>query len=324
MNRRRDFLRFSAAAGLGLFASPAFANTMGAGGASGVMVGETFVFSEWLSAMERTIAAEGDRADMAFWRAFLRVGAADRKTDPQALTVLTLPAPGVELFAPAKARAMAALANDRLSARVRSANGRVAGFATLSASDETAVNEAERAISKLGLSGLTIGANRAVALNDRRLFPLYEFAQSVGAPIYLPASYAPTAGDIPYRASGSPGILAGAAAESARHAKQLIFGGVLDAFPDLTVVLARLGEAAPYWHAEIVQTHEGLRNADAKSPQRSVDSYFARNIMLTTADIQSPETLSYCASIIGADRLLRSQTHDVGSQMANARLALQA
>ncbi|MGI4880899.1 MAG: amidohydrolase family protein [Janthinobacterium lividum] len=270
---------------------------------------EDFVMPEWLAAIKGQVAASGNDGS----RALLAALQQDRVTfgrikqiDGHVISVL--PAPGVELFAPDQARDMAMLVNDRLAGRATLTGNRIPAFATLSAFDPHVAREAERAIGKLHLSGLALGANRGKRLDHRSLWDLFAFAQAASVPVYLPVSYAPGAGDRPYRALGAAGILAGASLESARHSQQLIFGGVLDAFPKLTVILARLGEAATYWHAELVETYAVRKAAGASLPQRSIDDYFETNIRLTTADMETALTIETCRQAAGEGGLFGSAT----------------
>lgn len=304
MTSRRDFIRDSALT-LAVAGTVALPNGAAANATrtQRTVIAESFVFPEWSRAMQ--LVASGTRGDAAFWSAF---NAASRQvqrriaTADDALTLLSLPAPGVEPFAPTQARALAASANDQLALRVRVNRHRYAGLATVAALDPRGAYEAERAVA-LGLSGITLGANRGLRLDHRSLWPIYEFAASAQVPIYLPTGYAPLAGDAPYRAVGRAGVLAGAATDSGHHALQLIFGGVLDAFPRLTVVLARLGDALPYWYGRLNDTDAGMRTAGANHPQQSVDHYFEHNLLLTSADMSLP-TVSMCSRLLPPGRLL--------------------
>lgn len=303
---RREFLTVSAAAaGLGLAGVPS--QVLAAARPALIGVGETFISPEWLTAMDLAISGSSDRGDRAYWRAFLKSASA---TDAVRPGLVSLPAPGVELFEAGEARTLARRSNDQLAELARRSGGAVRGLATISARDEDAAGEAARAVDVLGLSGVSLSANRDVRLNDRSLWPLYDVAQAAGVAIYLPARYSPSTLDAPYRARGAGGVLAGAAADSAAHANQLIFGGVLDAFPKLNFVLARLGEGAPYWHSEIVRTSEVLRDAGHEAPRRHAAEYFETNLLLTTADMVSADTAQFCRAVIGADRVLRSVHQD--------------
>lgn len=307
MTSRRDFLRTSSLAlsTLGLASLPGLASAFGRSGFDRVAVGETFVFPEWLSALAALTAGNSHSADRAFWDAWQAAGVSPfTPAQPDVLSLVSLPAPGVEPFGASQARSLARLANDTLAERVHGTPG-LAGLATVSAFDPLAAREAERAVSRLGFVGVSLGANRGMRLDHRGLWPLYEYAAAAKVPVYLPAAYTAVAGDGPYRALGSVGVIEGAAADSGRHAMQLIFGGVLDAFPGLTVVLSRMGEGTPYWYGRIRDTYASLREAGASLPGRPAHEYFNDNLLLTTTDM-TPQTVQFCSALLGAGRVVSS------------------
>jgi len=307
MTSRRDFLRTStlALSTIGLASLPGLAGAFGRPGFDGISVGETFVFPEWLSAMAAVARANRHSADGAFWNAWQSAGASGfAPAQPGVLGLVSLPAPGVEPFAVAQARSLAALANDRLAEWVHGMPG-AAGLATLAALDPLAVVEAERAITRLGLAGLSLGVNRGMGLDHPSLWPVYEYAASANVPVYLPASYTAIAGDAAYAALGNVGVISGAAADSGRHATQLIFGGVLDAFPRLKVVLSRMGEGTPYWYGRIRETYASLDEAGTSLPRRPAHEYFSDNILLTTTGM-TPQTVQFCSVLLGTGRVVSS------------------
>jgi predicted TIM-barrel fold metal-dependent hydrolase len=218
---------------------------------------------------------------------------------------LSLPAPGLEPFAESPARELSIISNDKLSQHIRASKGTLAGLASIAAVDRNAVEEAKRAVTRLGLSGISLGTNRGMRLSDRQLWPLYEFAQSTRTPIYLPASYSAGVGDAPYRAIRREGVIDGASRDSSSHAAQLIFGGVLDAFPRLSFILGRLGDATPHWYGELAAAGEGFNAGDRRAPRRTLNDYFRTNLFLTTADMASPATIEFCSSTLGNGRVLR-------------------
>lgn len=321
MTSRREFLRSSsfAVSALGLAALPGVSAALGRSGFERISIGETFVFPEWLSAMAAVAGHHPHSADRAFWDAWQSARLAPvTPAQSGVLTLVALPAPGVEPFALAQARSLARAANDQLAERVGATPG-MAGLATVAACDPLAAQEAERAVTRLGLVGLCLGANRGVRLDHRSLWPLYEYAASAKVPVYLPAAYTSLAGDGPYRALGSVGVISGAAADSGRHATQLIFGGVLDAFPTLTVVLSRMGEGTPYWYGRVRETHASLQEAGGTLPGRAVHEYFNDNLLLTTTDM-TPQTVEFCNALLGTGSVVSS--HEASGRRLAADVAV--
>lgn len=319
MTSRREFLRSSSLvlSAAGLAALPGVSTALGRSGFDRISIGETFVFPDWLSAMEGVAARQPHGADRAFWDAWQSAALSpDTPAHAGTLSLVALPAPGVEPFALAQARSLALQANDRLAERVSATPG-MAGLATVAACDPLAVKEAERAITRLGLAGLCVGANRGVRLDHRSLWPVYEYAASAKVPVYLPAAYTAVAGDEPYRALGSVGVIAGAAADSGRHATQLIFGGVFDAFPALTVVLSRMGEGTPYWYGRMRETYASVQEAGGALPKREVHEYFKDNLLLTTTGM-TPQTVQFCNALLGEGSVVSSH------EQSGRRLAVDA
>jgi predicted TIM-barrel fold metal-dependent hydrolase len=309
MISRRHFIAASGATVLTsttALASQDWRGSLFALGGKRVSVSETFTPPEWRQAIEASLGRSQNAVDRDFLRILAALPRGGTVAAADELQLLSLPAPGLEPVAPAEARQLAIITNDRLAQVVREGKGRVAGLASVSAFDCDAAREAERAVTKLGLAGVSLGANRGMRLTNRQLWPLYEFAQATGTPIYLPAAYSASAGDAPYRAMRREGIIAGASADSADHAAQLIFGGVLDAFPRLVVVLGRMGEAMPHWYGELAAAQAAYGGGDARAPQRQVREYFRTNLFLTTADMVSPATFEFCAATLGSGRVLRA------------------
>ena len=319
MTSRREFLRTStlAVSTVGLASLPGLTQAFSGARFERISLGETFVFPQWLSAMTEITGHKPHSADRTFWNVWQSAGASPfTPVRPGELSLVTLPAPGVEPFGISQARSLAIEANDRLAEKVAGSSG-LAGLGTIAAFDPMAVREAERAIFRLGLAGLSLGANRGMRLDHRSLWPVYEFAASARVPVYLPAAYTSLAGDAPYRTLGSAGVIAGAAADSGRHATQLIFGGVLDAFPDLTVVLSRMGEGTPYWYGRIQETYAAAQDAAIPLPKRPAHEYFNDNIWLTTTDM-TPQTVQFCSALLGDGRVVSSHEESGRQLVADA------
>jgi predicted TIM-barrel fold metal-dependent hydrolase len=315
MTSRREFLRRStfALSTLGMATLPNLSQAFGQIPSERLSIGETFVFPQWLAAMAAVAEGSRQRADRAFWGTLqTRLSVLDQLRDralaADALNLITLPAPGVEPFEVALARRLSMLGNDQLAQSVDAAGGRLAGLATISAFDPLAVREADRAITGLKLAGLNLGANRGLRLDHPALRPIYEFAAATRVPLYLPAAYTSIGGDAPYRVLGTAGVITGAAADSGGHLTQLIYGGVLDAYPSLTVIMARLGEGTPYWYGEMHDTYTAIERSGGSLPRRPIHEYFRDNILLTTTDM-TPQTLKFCSAMLGDGRVLLSHEH---------------
>jgi 2,3-dihydroxybenzoate decarboxylase len=139
--------------------------------------------------------------------------------------------------------------NDTLADLVRSHPTRLAGFATLPMQDpKEAASELERAVTQLGFKGALVnGHTNGQYLDEQHCWVVFERAEALGVPIYLHPIDTPSN---QMKLYGSYNELFGSTwnwgVETATHALRLVFGGVFDAFPGLTVILGYLGEMLPY------------------------------------------------------------------------------
>jgi 2,3-dihydroxybenzoate decarboxylase len=186
---------------------------------------------------------------------------------------------------------------------------RFAGLASLALQDPVgAGKELERAVTQLGFKGAMINGYTNVAderggeyLDEPRLLPFWEAAAALGVPIYLHPRAA-----LDQRAYRGHAELIGAtwgfAPETATHALRLIYSGLFDRFPSLTVVLGHLGETLPYFAWRIQHCFEF--NPSDKRVQRRLQDYLCDNFYVSTSGIFSDQALIAAVLTIGADRIL--------------------
>jgi 2,3-dihydroxybenzoate decarboxylase len=186
---------------------------------------------------------------------------------------------------------------------------RYAGFASIAVHDpDVAVRELERAVTRLGLKGAMINGytntkdpQRVEYLDDAKFLPFWEAASSLGAPIYLHPRPA-----LDQRIYDGHSELIGAtwgfAPEAATHALRLIYSGLFDRFPSLTVILGHLGETLPYFSWRIQHCFE--YNPSDKKVQRRLQDYLCENFYVSTSGIFSDQALIGAMLTIGADRIL--------------------
>ena len=186
---------------------------------------------------------------------------------------------------------------------------RYAGFASIAVHDpNVAARELERAVTQLGLKGAMINGytntqdpQRVEYLDDVKFLPFWEAAASLGAPIYLHPRPA-----LDQRIYDGHSELIGAtwgfAPEAATHALRLIYSGLFDRFPSLTVILGHLGETLPYFSWRIQHCFE--YNPSDKKVQRRLQDYLCENFYVSTSGIFSDHALIGAMLTIGADRIL--------------------
>jgi aminocarboxymuconate-semialdehyde decarboxylase len=194
---------------------------------------------------------------------------------------------------------LARLVNDAMAEANRLHPDRFVFFATLPMQDpEAAANEVNRAVTELGCRGIYLGTNvRGKELSDPSFLPVFERIHTLGAPIFLH----------PLNVIGSQRLtnyylhnLLGNPFDTAVAAANLIFSGLLDRFPKLTVCLPHAGGALPYL---IGRLNRGWKvRTECKTLKKPPSSYLRRFTYDTIS--HAPESLQYLIKLVGADRVM--------------------
>jgi 2,3-dihydroxybenzoate decarboxylase len=224
--------------------------------------------------------------------------------------ILSHTVPGVQgLVDTADAVAAARDINDFLAGRIASHPTRFAGFASVPLQDPAAAaRELDRCVSRLGLKGAMVNGYTDVAdgrggayLDEPAFLPFWEAASSLAAPVYLHPR--PALEQRIYQGhSQLIGATWGFAPETATHALRLVHSGLLDRFPNLTIVLGHLGETLPYFAWRIQHCFE--YNPSDKRLERRLQDYLCENFFVSTSGIFSDQALIGALLTIGADRIL--------------------
>lgn len=222
------------------------------------------------------------------------------------LAVLSVTSPGVQAE-PDTSRAikLAREANDFLSSVVRKHPTRYAGFAHLPMQDvKVATDELVRCVKQLGFKGALInGHTNGHYLDEEMYLPFWERVQELGVPIYL---HPRDPHDLPYAYHGHPELLGATwswTVETATHALRLVFGGVFDRFPDVTLILGHMGETLPYllWRLDARS-----RIFSTERPDWLPSEVIRKNIVVTTTGNCADASLVCALSALGEDRVLFS------------------
>ncbi|HVZ38301.1 MAG TPA: amidohydrolase family protein [Candidatus Kapabacteria bacterium] len=135
--------------------------------------------------------------------------------------------------------------NDHIASVVERHPKRFVGLCTLPMqAPELAVKELERCVKTLGMPGVEIGSHiNEWNLDDESLFPFYEAAQDLGAAIFVH----------PWDMMGKEKMprywlpwLVGMPAETSLAICSVLFGGVLDRFPNLRFCFSHGGGSFPF------------------------------------------------------------------------------
>jgi 5-carboxyvanillate decarboxylase len=235
---------------------------------------------------------------------------ADMDATGIALQILSLTAPGVQVFESGEATALARMSNDFLADAIRRRPDRFAGLAAIAPQDPAgAARELERSVRQLGLKGAIVNSHtKGEYLDDPKFWEIFEAAASQSVPIYLHPTTPSPAMIAPFLERGLDGAIYGFAAETGLHMLRIILSGVFDRFPKLQMVLGHLGEALPYWLSRIDFMHDRMvasnRYPNVKKLQRKPSDYIKQNVYVTTSGMAWEPPVRYCQSVLGMDRVL--------------------
>lgn len=224
--------------------------------------------------------------------------------------IVSLTAPGVQVFDAAEGAALARASNDFLADAVRRHPDRFSGLAAIAPQDPpAAARELERGVRTLGLKGAIINSHtRGEYLDDDKFRPIFEAAEALDVPVYIHPTSPPPAMIGPFLERGLDGAIFGFGVETGLHVLRLIVSGVFDRFPKLTLVIGHLGEALPYWLFRIDFMHHRMvsanRYAGVKKLQRKPSEYFKENVYITTSGMAWEPPILYAQSVLGVERVM--------------------
>ncbi|HYK62206.1 MAG TPA: amidohydrolase family protein [Bryobacteraceae bacterium] len=227
-----------------------------------------------------------------------------------AMQVLSLTAPGVQVFDPPTAVALARSANDQLADAIRNHPDRFAGLAAIAPQDPAAAAmELERAVRTLGLKGAIVNSHtRGEYLDDPKFWQIFEAAESLDVPIYLHPTSPSPAMIAPFLERGLDGAIFGFAVETGLHVLRIIVSGALDRFPNLRIIVGHLGEGLPYWlfridfmHARMVAAN---RYGSVRKLEKKPSDYLRENFYVTTSGMAWAPPILYAQSVLGVDRVM--------------------
>ncbi|HTM07744.1 MAG TPA: amidohydrolase family protein [Verrucomicrobiae bacterium] len=228
--------------------------------------------------------------------------------------VLSIPAPGADRFEADRAAPLARIANDAIAAICRRHPRRFSGLFTLpTSSTRAALDEIDRAVNELGLRGFGSFTNlNGRALDSEELFPLYERLARLRLPVYLH----PTA-PLATEAVGldiMPTLIFGWAFDSTVAMTRLVYGRVLERFPEIDFVVADVGGVLAFFAQRAVNIYTG-RTEEIRQryglKENPLDSF--KRFYVDTAD-HPPSTLKCVYDFFGADRMLLGTNYPYGPE----------
>ena len=221
--------------------------------------------------------------------------------------LLSLTAPGVQMFDADTATELATLANDRLAEICTRHPTRFAGLAAFAPqSPKRAAKEMERAINALRLNGFILNSHtNDEYLDDPKYWPILEAAEALGACIYIHPRAASYGFKGPLQDYGMDSAMWGYGMETGTHAVRMMTSGLFDRFPKLKICLGHMGEAIPFWLWRLdFMNSRAQAGGGAPKTELTMDEYFRRNFVITTSGVEDHLALDYAIRKLGADNVL--------------------
>ena len=223
------------------------------------------------------------------------------------MQLLSLTAPGVQMFDADTACELATLANDRLAEVVARHPTRFSGLASFAPqAPKRAAREMERAIRQLKLNGFIVNSHTHNEYFDNpKYWPILEAAEALDACIYIHPRATTDTMKGPLQFYGMDSAMWGYGVEVGTHVVRMMAAGVFDRFPKLTICIGHMGEAVHFWLWRI-SFMNGRAQSTGRSPktQLTMEEYFRRNFVITTSGVEDPLALEYSIKKLGADSIL--------------------
>jgi len=201
---------------------------------------------------------------------------------------------------PELAATVAAIQNDQMAKHIAAHPDRFWGIATLPlAQPKHAADELKRAMTKLGLRGSMFGSNiKGINLDDPMFEPLWAIAEELGAFMFVHPNNVAGADRLK---SYYLGNLIGNPLDTTIAAASLFFGGVMDRYPKLKIMLAHGGGFTPYqaarWEHGWKVRNEPKKNIKTQ-PKGIAKRFFYDTIL------HSDRTLEAMIGLVGSGQVL--------------------
>ena len=200
---------------------------------------------------------------------------------------------------PDLAAKLTAAVNEAVAAHCAAGAGRLAGLGTLPLQHpDLAVRELERAVSVLGLKGVSVSTNvDGRELSDPAFEPVWAAAASLGAVVFIH----PWGCSLGARLGANfLGNTFGQPAETALALSHLIFAGTLDRHPGLKILAAHGGGFLPTYIGR--SDHAWDNRPDARGCARRPSEYLRR--IWYDALVYTPQALRHLIEVVGADKVV--------------------
>jgi 2,3-dihydroxybenzoate decarboxylase len=223
------------------------------------------------------------------------------------IAVLSLTIPGINAdIDPRTAIDNAVFANDFLARNIADNPTRFRGFAAIPLQDpQAAADELTRSVEELGFVGaMTCDHTQGHYLDAPHFEPFWAKAEQLGVPLYIHPGSLPI--DDWAVLEGRPEMYAAWSwqAEVGGHALRLLYSGLFDRHPDLTVILGHMGEFLPFQRSRLDSRRK--TTVHALELDRMPSEYIGTNIVFTNSGVFDPTVLRAAVDLVGVDSVMFS------------------
>ena len=216
------------------------------------------------------------------------------------MQVLTFSAPGVDLFPIEVASKLSRVINEDIARICHDHPENFKALGTVPCLDpDRAVAELEYCVDELGFKGITLGTNvNGIRLDDPILFPLYERLAEYKLPIHLhprPPVEKETFKDYLLMP------MIGFEMDICVAVVRLIFGGILDKFPDLNFIVPHLGGGIHFLVTRINDCYRGY--PERLGHIKTLPENYLKRFYYDTVSFYEP-ALMCTYKLVGAGRLI--------------------
>ena len=224
--------------------------------------------------------------------------------------IISLTAPGLQIFDTDTAVGLQTDYNDELAAAIAPHRDRFSALAAIAPQHPgAAAAELERAVTRLGFKGAIINSHtHGEYLDDAKFWDIFAAAESLDVPVYIHPQTPPPAMVEPLLEAGLEGAIYGFGVETGMHLLRLIVCGLFDSFPKLKIVIGHLGEGIPYWLFRVdffqranVRTK---RYQNFKPLAKAPSDYMRENVYVTTSGMAWEPVIMYALDVLGHDRVM--------------------
>ncbi len=216
------------------------------------------------------------------------------------LQALSLTLPMVHWATPERGARLARIVNDAMLAAHTAYPDRFVGCVVLPLQDPAlALQELNRMAGGTAFRGAYFPTNiNGKEISEPSLFPIYERCQELGLPVLLhPVSVIGSERLQPYYLNN----LLGNPFDTTVAAANLVFGGVMDRFPRLNVVLPHAGGALPMLWGRLQHGQQVRPEARGRAQHPFFD--YLRRFHYDTIG-HAPQVVRYLVDLVGSDRVV--------------------